>query len=73
MPTVRVLEAGRKIREKLDYQEGDTVELEIGDVIVTIKPKVLPAQEEAKEDITFASWPLGVKGELTREEIYDYL
>lgn len=26
-----------------------------------------------KEDITFASWPLGVKGRLTRKEIYDYL
>ena len=24
-------------------------------------------------DITFAEWPLGVKGKLTREEIYDYL
>ena len=26
-----------------------------------------------KEDINFASWPLGVKGRLTRKEIYDYL
>jgi len=26
-----------------------------------------------KEDITLASWPLGVKGRLTRKEIYDYL
>jgi hypothetical protein len=25
------------------------------------------------EKIAFASWPLGVKGKLTREEIYDYL
>lgn len=25
------------------------------------------------KEITFASWPLGVKGKLTREEIYDYL
>jgi len=24
-------------------------------------------------DIGFAEWPLGVKGKLTREEIYDYL
>jgi len=24
-------------------------------------------------DISFAEWPLGVKGKLTREEIYDYL
>lgn len=26
-----------------------------------------------KEEITFAIWPLGVKGKLTRREIYDYL
>jgi len=24
-------------------------------------------------DISFAEWPLGVKGKLTRAEIYDYL
>jgi len=30
--------------------------------------------EEAKDEgIVFTSWPLGVKGKLTREEIYDYL
>jgi hypothetical protein len=76
MPTVRVLEEGQQIREKLDYKVGDIVELEIGDVIVTIRPRVLPGKEKAyteKEDIVFASWSLGVKGELSREEIYDYL
>lgn len=26
-----------------------------------------------ESDIKFAEWPLGVKGTLTREEIYDYL
>jgi hypothetical protein len=26
-----------------------------------------------ESDVTFAEWPLGVKGKLTREEIYDYL
>ena len=26
-----------------------------------------------ESDISFAEWPLGVKGKLTREEIYDYL
>ena len=30
-------------------------------------------KEGKKQKITFAVWPLGVKGELTREEIYDYL
>ena len=28
---------------------------------------------EVKEEVTFNSWPLGVKGKLTRREIYDYL
>ena len=29
--------------------------------------------KKEKEEINFAVWPLGVKGKLTREEIYDYL
>ncbi|MGA1874778.1 MAG: hypothetical protein ACMUIA_04155 [bacterium] len=29
--------------------------------------------EKSEEKIDFASWPLGVKGKLTRQEIYDYL
>jgi hypothetical protein len=37
------------------------------------KRKKKPEKAEEKEDITFASWPLGVKGRLTRKEIYDYL
>ena len=28
---------------------------------------------EASEEINFATWPLRVKGKLTREEIYDHL
>jgi hypothetical protein len=31
------------------------------------------AQRERKEAVDFTTWPLGVKGKLTREEIYDYL
>lgn len=37
------------------------------------KRKKKPEKAEEKEDITLASWPLGVKGKLTRKEIYDYL
>jgi hypothetical protein len=33
----------------------------------------LPKEETKGEEIIFASWALGVKGRLTREEIYDYL
>lgn len=31
------------------------------------------AERERKGEPNFATWPLGVKGKLTREEIYDYL
>lgn len=30
-------------------------------------------QEEENESIVYHSWALGVKGEITRTEIYDYL
>ncbi len=30
-------------------------------------------EKEEKETIEFAAFPLGVKGKLTREEMYDYL
>jgi hypothetical protein len=30
-------------------------------------------KEKRKEPLNFATWPLGVKGKLTRKEIYDYL
>lgn len=30
-------------------------------------------EPEKQEEPAFAVWPLGVKGKLTREEIYDYL
>jgi hypothetical protein len=31
------------------------------------------AQRERREEPIFTTWPLDVKGKLTREEIYDYL
>jgi hypothetical protein len=30
-------------------------------------------KERKKQRISFAAWPLGIKGKLTRREIYDYL
>ncbi len=30
-------------------------------------------REVEAEEFEFHSWPLGVKGKITREEIYDYL
>jgi hypothetical protein len=37
------------------------------------KAKRHPGREKTKEDISFAEWPLEVKGNLRRSEIYDHL
>lgn len=37
------------------------------------KAKMRKAMTKEKEQIIFGTWPLGVKGKLTRREIYDYL
>lgn len=37
------------------------------------KTKKRGRKVKGKEEITFASWSLGVKGGLRRSEIYDYL
>jgi hypothetical protein len=34
------------------------------------KPLTEPSREG---EISFSEWPLGVKGKITRDEIYDYL
>jgi len=36
-----------------------------------IKKKSIKAK--GKKTVAFKSWPLGVKGKLTRKEMYDYL
>lgn len=36
------------------------------------KAEMEKAQNEEEEEDVFVAWPLGVKGELTRREIYDY-
>ena len=36
------------------------------------KAKARGKKDHKSEDTVFASWPLGVKGKLTRREIYDY-
>jgi len=36
-------------------------------------PKKRDRKVKGKEEVIFASWPLEVKGELRRREIYDYL
>jgi hypothetical protein len=37
------------------------------------KAKMRETKAGEKEEVVFAKWPLGVKGKLTRKEIYEYL
>jgi hypothetical protein len=37
------------------------------------KAKAIEKKDNKTEKTLFATWPLGVKGKLTRREIYDYL
>ena len=37
------------------------------------KAEAREKKEKKGEEIVFATWPLGVKGKVTRREIYDYL
>lgn len=46
----------------------------IQQLIEFLKPKRKKEQpDKGKKRITFASYKIGVKGKLTRKEIYDYL
>lgn len=44
-------------------------------LVELLREKIRRGKEEVREknEIVFATWPLGVKGKLTRKEIYDYL
>lgn len=52
--------------EKVEFPENEELE-------ITIEEKANMNNEKKKEEIDFATWQLGVKGKLTRREIYDYL
>ncbi len=44
------------------------------DLIERLKAKAQKRAEQPEERLVqYRSWPLGVKGEVTRQEIYDYL
>jgi hypothetical protein len=42
-------------------------------IVEVLKKRAGEARGQEREDIAFSAWPLGVKGKLTRQEIYDYL
>lgn len=55
---------------------GDLTEEEakmIEEFVNFLKAKRKGGAPRGKEEIAFRSWPLKVKGKLTREEIYDHL
>lgn len=52
--------------EKVEFPENEEVE-------ITIEEKTNVKKAKEKDEIDFATWPLGVKGKLTRREIYDHL
>jgi hypothetical protein len=45
----------------------------IEEFVLFLKLHAKKAGMAPEGDITFGEWPLGVKGKLTSEEIYDYL
>jgi hypothetical protein len=62
--------------EKIDVHDLPEEEIKFVEKIVELlKEKVKREKGEVRqrEKIAFATWPLGVKGRLTRREIYDYL
>ncbi|MCP4268791.1 MAG: antitoxin family protein [Candidatus Brocadiaceae bacterium] len=52
--------------EKVEFPENEELE-------ITIEEKASVKNAKEKDEIDFATWPLGAKGKLTRGEIYDYL
>jgi hypothetical protein len=72
------LEEVRRMAEAIDVGDLPEEEAELVREFVQFLRERMERKKEAgkratDEGITFGSWPLGVKGKLTREEIYDYL
>ena len=62
--------------EKIDVHGllGEQVKL-VEEFVQFLRQKAKKGKKEVKgkEEVPFASWPLEVKGQLKRSEIYDYL
>jgi hypothetical protein len=72
----KIVKGGIKMTDTIDLHDlpEDEVKL-VQEFVEFLKRRVKMREKKAgeKEEITFAAWPLGVKGKLTRREIYDYL
>ncbi len=62
---------GQKAIDVHDLPDEDVHLLET--LVKLLREKGKHASSGEQENVSFASWPLGVKGALTRKEIYDYL
>ncbi len=63
----------KDIIEIRDLPEGEMKLLREFIEFLRERTKRKRVQPEGEGEIVFATWPLGVKGKLTRREIYDHL
>lgn len=59
--------------EKLEIEDLTEEEIRIVKEFIDLLKARRVEKPRESEEIAFKSWPLKVKGRLTREEIYDYL
>ena len=72
----KLIKGGMKMVDTIDVHDLPEEEVKFIQELVELlreKVRMKKAKVEGKEEIFFATWPLGVKGKLTRKEIYDYL
>ncbi len=64
----------RKIKKVIDVRDlADEEARMIRQFVDFLRRKKEPATRRKEEKIAFRSWPLKVRGKLTREEIYEHL
>ena len=65
---------GGKMAETIDLRDLPEEEVRFVQKLVdSLRERARTKKEGRREEIDFATRPLGVKGKLTRREIYDYL
>ncbi len=73
---IEAIRGGLKMPGKIDVHDLPDEQVRFIEEFIQFlreKTKKRGRKVNGKEEITFASWPLGVKGGLRRSEIYDYL
>jgi hypothetical protein len=70
------MKGGMRMAEAIDVHDLPEEEMKLLQKFIEFLREKAKGRGKAtaeREEIIFATWPLGVKGKLTREEIYDYL